>query len=628
MTPKNSTPHGSSLISLCAGAAGIVYGDIGTSPMYAFRESLNPAYGIEPTTPAVLGILSLITWALILIISVKYLLLVLQADNQGEGGIIALMALVSPRSRRVRGAPTALVMLGLFGAALFYGDGMITPAMTVLSAVEGLKLMTPVFDPFVIPITLLILGLLFALQHRGTALVGGLFGPVMIVWFLTLATLGVAQVVHNPQVLAAINPAYGFNFLVTDKTRAFLVMGSVFLVVTGGEAIYADMGHFGKRPIRLMWFLLILPALLLNYFGQGALILADPTAAHQPFFLMAPRWALYPLVVLATAASVIASQAVISGVFSITRQAVLLGYLPRMRIEHTSTHRIGQIYMPTVNWVIMVAAIGLVLSFGSSSALAGAYGMAVTTDMLFTTVLFTAFALGKWKSHTAWILVGVSLMFLVDLSFWTSNLHKIPDGGWFPLVIASIAFTFMTTWRKGRSILAQRQETRTFPAELFVDDVRSNPPIRVPGTAVYLDSNPTGTPPALMHNLKHNHVLHEQVVFLTVLVGETPEIAESERFEVTPLGAGIFRLLIHLGFAEEVDIPALLERCTSIDCSFDSMQTTFFLGRERLIATQHSGMPGWSEKLFALMFRTAEGVTPYFNLPPNRVVEMGTQVEL
>ncbi len=628
MIDTNSPPQHPSLLALCAGATGIVYGDIGTSPIYAFRESLNPAYGITPNTPAILGILSLITWALILVISIKYVLLVVQADNHGEGGIIALMALVSPRSRRVRGAPTVLVMLGLFGAALFYGDGMITPAVTVLSAVEGLKLLTPVFDPFVIPITVFILALLFTVQHRGTTRVGTLFGPVMIVWFLTLAVLGVAQVVHNPQVLAALNPAYAFSFLVTDKERAFLVMGSVFLVVTGGEAIYADMGHFGRRPIRLTWFLLILPALLLNYFGQGALILADPTAAEQPFFLMAPRWALYPLVVLATAASVIASQAVISGVFSITRQAVLLGYLPRMRIEHTSTHKIGQIYMPLVNWVIMIAAIGLVLSFGSSSALAGAYGMAVTTDMLFTTILFAAFALGKWKSHTFWILLGVAMMFMVDFSFWASNLHKIPDGGWFPLVVASFAFILMITWRKGRTILAQRQETRTFPAQLFVDDVRSNPPIRVSGTAVYLDSNPTGTPPALLHNLKHNHVLHEQVVFLTVLVGETPEVEESERFEFTPLGAGIFRLLIHLGFAEEVDIPALLERCTSIDCSFDSMQTTFFLGRERLIATHHSGMPAWSEKLFSLMFHNAEGVTPYFNLPPNRVVEMGTQVEL
>jgi KUP system potassium uptake protein len=538
------------------------------------------------------------------------------------------MALVSPRSSRVRGAPTALVLLGLFGASLFYGDGMVTPAMTVLSAVEGLKLLTPAFDPYVIPITLLILGALFTLQHRGTARVGGLFGPVMITWFLVLAVLGVVQLVHNPQVLAALNPAYALSFLVTDKERAFLVMGSVFLVVTGGEAIYADMGHFGKRPIRLMWFLLILPALLLNYFGQGALILADPTAAHQPFFLMAPRWALYPLVLLATAASVIASQAVISGVFSITRQAVLLGYLPRMRIEHTSSHRIGQIYMPTVNWIIMFAAIGLVLSFGSSSALAGAYGMAVTTDMLFTTVLFAAFALGKWQSRRTLILAGISLLLVVDLSFWTSNLHKIPDGGWFPLVVALIAFSLMLTWRKGRSILAERQDTRTFPAQLFVADVRSNPPLRVPGTAVFLDSNPTGTPPALMHNLKHNHVLHEQVVFLTVLVGETPEVEESARFEVTSLGAGIFRILIHLGFAEEIDIPALLNRCTIGDGSFDPMQTTFFLGRERLIATRHSGMPRWSEKLFALMFRTAEGVTPYFHLPPNRVVEMGTQVEL
>lgn len=615
-------------LTLCLGTAGVVYGDIGTSPIYALRECFHAFHGVEPTPAAVLGVLSLIFWALVLVISGKYLFLVMQADNNGEGGIIALTALVSPPSRPARGGGRLLVLAGLFGAALLYGDSMITPAISVLSAVEGLRVATPMFQPFVLPITVLILLALFGAQSRGTARVGAVFGPIMVFWFLSLAALGASQMIRAPQVLVALNPHYALLFFAEHRGSAFLVLGAVFLVVTGGEALYADMGHFGRRPIRITWFCLVLPSLLINYFGQGALIIRDPATVRQPFFLMSPGWALYPLVVLTTLATVIASQAVISGAFSLTRQAVLLGYLPRLRIEHTSQQQIGQIYLPAVNWALAASCVGLVLGFGSSSRLAGAYGVAVTTDMVFTTILFAVVAWRAWGWSPALLLLLVAVLLSIDLSFWTANLAKIPHGGWFPLLVAAAMFTVMTTWKTGRKILADRLRSRAMPIELFVEDVSANPPVRVPGTAVFMDSNSEGTPPALLHNLKHNYVLHEQVVFLTIQVEEVPQVPQSRRFEVVHLGEGMVRLRVRVGFAEDVDVPALLAMSPVEHFSFDPMRTSFFLGRERLIAKGNGGMTPWRERLFAAMSRNARGVTPYFHIPANRVVELGMQLEI
>jgi len=621
-------PRGRGLLRLCLGAAGVVYGDIGTSPIYAVRQCFHPFHGVAPSPEAVLGVLSLIFWALVLSISTKYLFLVMRADNHGEGGMIALTALVSPPSRPTRGVGRLLVLTGLFGAALLYGDSMITPAISVLAAVEGLGVATPVFDPFVLPLTALILVALFSVQSRGTARLGALFGPIMVLWFLTIAALGVSELIRQPAVLAAVHPVHALRFFADHRLGAFLVLGAVFLVVTGGEALYADMGHFGRRPIRLAWFCLVFPSLLLNYFGQGALILRNPAAAAQPFFLMAPSWALYPLVALCTAATVIASQAVISGAFSLTHQAVQLGYLPRLRVEHTSERQIGQIYLPAVNHVLLVACLALVLGFESSSHLAGAYGVAVTTQMIFTTILFAVLAWRAWGWNPVLLALVAAAFLSMDFAFWTASLHKIPHGGWFPLLVAGGIFTLMTTWKTGRQILSARLLSRILPIDLFVADVRNHPPFRVPGTAVFLDSNPDGTPPALLHNFKHNRVLHERVVFLTVEVQDVPYVAESRRFESIALGEGLHRLRIRAGFAEEVDVPALLRRCTVDGAGFDPMQTSFFLGRERLIASGTGGMAPWRQKLFAAMSHNAQGITPYFRLPPNRVVELGMQLEI
>ena len=628
METHQGEASGKRLLGLCLAAVGVVYGDIGTSPIYAIREAFHASEGMVPDPTNVLGVLSLIFWSLILVISVKYLFLVMRADNRGEGGIIALTALVTPPNRPAEGRRKLLVLVGLFGAALLYGDSMITPAISVLSAVEGLEVATPFFQPYVIPVTVVILIGLFSTQFRGTARVGAVFGPVMLVWFSLLAVMGLAEIVRYPAILAALSPTYAVGFFVVNRLAAFLVLGSVFLVVTGGEALYADMGHFGKRPIRLTWFTLVLPALLLNYFGQGALVIRSPEAIESPFFLMAPGWALYPLVALTTIATVIASQAVISGAFSLTRQAVQLGYLPRLRIEHTSSREIGQIYLPVVNWGLMLACVGLVLGFRSSGRLAAAYGVAVTTDMVFTTLLFAVVAWRRWK-WKPWIVISMVVVLLsIDLAFWGANLHKIPHGGWFPLLIAGAVFVVMTTWKTGRQILLRRLFERTIPIETFVENVKSHPPTRVPGTAVFMDSNPKGTPPALLHNLKHNWVLHEQVIFLTVVPEEVPVVADEDRFEVVDYGAGMHRVRIHVGFAEEPDIPQFLAQCDIEGVSFAPMRTSFFLGRERLLSTARPGMAQWRERLFAFMTRNAEGVTPYFHLPPNRVVELGMQVEI
>ncbi len=620
---------GPEVLALSLGALGVVYGDIGTSPIYALRESFHHTYGI-PLTPAnILGVLSLIFWSLVLVISIKYLALVMRADNRGEGGIIALTALVVPPFRQeARGARWLLALVGLFGAALLYGDSMITPAISVLSAVEGLEVATPFFAPYVIPITIVILLALFAVQHKGTAGVGAMFGPVTLVWFATLALLGCLELVRHPRVFAALNPFYAIHFFVQNQWRGFLVLGSVFLVVTGGEALYADMGHFGRRPIRLTWFAAVLPALLLNYFGQGALLLRAPEAIEHPFFLMAPTWLLYPLVILTTLATVIASQAVISGAFSLTRQAVQLGYLPRLEIRHTSATQIGQIYLPAVNWGLMLACIGLVVGFRTSSNLAAAYGVAVRTDMVFTTLLFAVVArtLWKWSLPVTGLLCGALLV--VDLGFWGANLPKISQGGWFPLVIAGLMFTLMTTWKQGRQLLADRLRSQVISIENFLRQIRATPPARVPGMAVYMFSNPLGTPPALLHNLTHNKVLHERVAFLTIITKEIPYVEKEDRVYVEPLGEHFYRITANYGFTENPSVPELLDMIEIETKGFDLAETTFFLGRELLFATKRPGMAIWRERLFARVSRNALGATAFFGVPRDRVVEIGIQIEL
>ncbi|MEJ2311830.1 MAG: potassium transporter Kup [Gemmatimonadales bacterium] len=629
--------EGRRLLALSLAAIGVVYGDIGTSPIYAFRESFHTSHGIEPVSANILGVLSLIFWSLIIVISVKYLGLVMRADNRGEGGIVALTALVMPPDTRVtdeepvvriqRSRRWLLGMVGLFGAALLYGDSMITPAISVLSAVEGLEVATPVFRPFVIPITIGILLALFFVQRRGTEGLGAVFGPVTLVWFISLAALGVAQLIHNPAVIKALSPHYGFAFFIHNGLRGFLVLGSVFLVVTGGEALYADMGHFGKRPIRLMWFSVVLPCLLLNYFGQGAMLLRRPEAVEQPFFLMAPAWALYPLVAIATAATVIASQAVISGAFSLTRQAVQLGYLPRLKILHTSSKQIGQIYLPAVNLALMIACIGLVLGFRTSGNLAAAYGVAVTTDMVFTTILFAAVARMRWR----WGLWATGLLtfalLLVDLSYWFANLPKIPHGGWFPLAVAGTVFIAMTTWKRGRRILAARYRELVIPMDDFLLKVAAEDPLRVPGTAVYMNSFPYGTPPALHNNLKHNKVLHERVVMLCLLPGERPVVV-GDRCDVSDYGQGIYQITASYGFTEDPDVPALLAGRDLGGQLLDLEETTFFLGRETLVPTRRpGGMSIWRERLFAWMTRSAQRAASYFQIPSDRVIEIGSQID-
>ncbi|HYH79739.1 MAG TPA: potassium transporter Kup [Longimicrobium sp.] len=624
---QREQPTGRYLFILSFAALGVVYGDIGTSPLYAMREAFRPETGITPTPGNVLGILSLIFWALILVISIKYLAFVMQADNRGEGGMIALTALVVPRKADT-GKAGILVMLGLFGASLLYGDSMITPAISVLSAVEGLEVATPFFTPYVVPITIVILVGLFVVQRHGTGGIGRVFGPVTLLWFLVLGTLGAIEIARHPAVLTAVNPVHAVRFFIVNRAAAFFVLGSVFLAVTGGEALYADMGHFGRRPIRITWFALVLPALVLNYFGQGALIINDPAAVEHPFFLLAPGWATYPLVTLATAATVIASQAVISGAFSLTRQAMQLGYLPRVHIEHTSSREIGQIYIPGVNWLLMLACIGLVAGFRESSSLANAYGVAVTTDMVFTTLLFAAVARKRW--HWSWWRVGAlgAAFLVVDLAFWGANLEKIPHGGWFPLVVAAVIFAGMTTWKTGRRILSSRMHATTLPFELFLQDVERRSPPRVPGTAVFMYGNPDGTPPALLHNLVHNKVLHERVVLLTVDTQEIPLVAEEERVEVKELGSGFYRVVVRYGFVEEPDIPAALARVSMPGLDLRPMSTSYFLGRETLIPSSKPGMAMWREHLFSVMSRNARTATSFYRLPPNRVVELGAQIEL
>ncbi|HUF17428.1 MAG TPA: potassium transporter Kup [Thermoanaerobaculia bacterium] len=625
-----SKPTGRYLFLLSLTALGVVYGDIGTSPLYAMKECFHGPHAVPPTPANIMGVLSLIFWSLIIVICIKYLGFILRADNRGEGGIIALMSLVAVTGRTAVGTRNrAMLFMGLFGASLLYGDGMITPAISVLSAVEGLEVAAPGIADWVIPVTIGILIALFMLQRRGTGGIGVIFGPVTAIWFITLAVLGISQIVRTPGVLEAINPTHAVAFFILNQLRGFLVLGSVFLVVTGAEALYADIGHFGLRPIRLTWFGLVFPALLLNYFGQGALLLSNPSAAMNPFYNMAPSWARLPMIVLATAAAIIASQAVISGSFSLTRQAIQLGYIPRLKIEHTSAREIGQVYVPAINWALAIACIGLVLGFRSSSKLASAYGVAVTTDMVFTAILFAVFLRKRWRWAFPAVVALTAGFLVVDLAFWGANIIKVPDGGWFPLLVAALSFTLMTTWFRGRVILNRRLAEGRLTDTVFASSIERNPPIRVPGTAVFMDRTPEATPHALLHNLKHNKVLHDQVILLTLITEELPHVSEAERVEIIPRGQGMFRVIARYGFMEDPDVPELLKRLNHPDIQLEPNTISYFLGRETLIASRRlRGMALWREKLFAWMSRNSTPATSFFRIPPNRVVEMGAQIEL
>lgn len=617
----------SPLVLLCLTAIGVVYGDIGTSPLYALRECFYGAHAVPVSRENVLGVLSLIFWTLIVVVTLKYHVYIIRANNGGEGGILALMALTHS-SKATRKYYVFLVVLGLFGAALLYGDGMITPAISVLSAVEGLEVATPYFKPFVVPITILILIMLFTFQKRGTASLGIVFGPIVCVWFLTLATLGLFSIVRQPSVLYALNPMYAAKFFLLNGLAGYLVLGAVFLVATGGEALYADLGHFGEKPLQIDWFTVVLPSLLLNYFGQGALLLSNPEAAQNPFYRLAPAWALYPLVVLAAMATVIASQAVISGVFSLTRQAVLLGYAPRMNVIHTSPKEIGQIYIPGANWALMIATIALVLGFKKSSNLAAAYGVAITTTMLITTALayFVTRHVWKWPLPKALIVTGFFL--IIDIAFFGANIIKLAHGGWFPLFIGAIVFMMFTTWKKGRDLLARKLQQGMLPLSTFVKEM-SHPGIaRVRGTAIFLNSDPEATPIALLHNIKHNLVLHKTNIMVTVEVVEMPHVPPGRRFHFEEIGSGVYRVILKYGFMEDPDVPAGLMDLRKHGVDFNPASATYILSRNTLLPSRAPGMALWREKLFAFLSSNASRPTEFFRLPPNRVVELGMQIEI
>jgi KUP system potassium uptake protein len=632
MTPPldaHADRRGRYLLTLALAALGVVYGDIGTSPLYAMREAFLGTHAIPVSPGNVLGVLSLVFWSLVIVVTIKYHVVIIRADNKGEGGVLALMALVNG-SRLARGLSPRRIMiiLGIFGSALLYADGALTPAISVLSAVEGLQIATPALATWVIPITLAILIGLFLLQSRGTARIGAVFGPVMVVWFLTLGVLGLSEIVARPGVLAAVSPYYAVHFFADDVRRGFTVLGAVFLVVTGGEALYADLGHFGHRAIQIAWFSVALPCLLLNYFGQGALLLRDPVAVENPFYHLAPRWALYPLIALATAATIIASQAVISGAFSLTRQAVQLGYSPRLRIEHTSQREIGQIYVPLVNWGLMLLTCVLVLGFETSSHLAGAYGVALSALMLITTLMFYVMSREVWRWSFARAAAVAGLFLCVDLPFFAANSLKIRYGGWVPLAIALVVFTLMTTWKDGRLVLAKRMQEKTVALKMLLADLAAEPPVRVPGTAVFMYGTTDGTPPALVHNLAHNKVLHERVVFLTMVTDDVPHVAPPERVKLKPLGKGFYSVIARYGFMDDPDIEDVLAACGVKSLDIPITGTTFFLGRETLVASDRPGMARWREQLFAFMSRNALRATAFFKIPADQVFEVGAQVEL
>ena len=607
-------------------ALGVVFGDIGTSPLYALRECFDGTHAIPVSSINVLGVLSLIVWSLVITVSVKYVLFVMQADNVGEGGILALVALV--RGKAGASAHGALIAIGLFGAALLYGDGMITPAISVLSAVEGLSVATHVFERFIVPITVVILIGLFLAQSRGTSGIGAVFGPIMVVWFLTIALLGVPPIVRNPRVLAALNPWHAVEFFAAHRFGAFVTLGSVFLAITGAEALYADMGHFGRRPIRVTWFSLVLPTLVVNYFGQGALLLESPEAHMNPFFHLAPSWGLYPLVALSTSAAVIASQAIISGAFSMTQQAIQLGYSPRFDIQHTSAHEMGQVYIPEINWMLMIATVGLVLGFRSSTNLAAAYGIAVTTTMVITTLLAYVVTRERWGWSVWKAGLVTSLFFALDLVFFGANLIKIEYGGWFPLLVAGIVYGVMSTWKRGRELVVERLRVAEVPLTEFFRQITERPPIRVPGTAVFMTARPEGAPPILVHHLKHNKVLHEQVVLLTVSMLNTPTRGDVTAIDVSPVSAGFYRVIARFGFMESPNVMGALRLAREQGLDWRDDDTTFYLADLTLLASEGIGMPVWRDKLFVFLSRNARRATNFFQVPADRVVEIGMQLEI
>ena len=619
---------GKRLAGLALAALGVVYGDIGTSPLYAVKEVFAGNHPIPVTEANIFGALSLFFWALIVVVSIKYVSFIMRADNRGEGGIMALIALALHDAQGKPLQMKLIMVVGVLGAAMFYGDGMVTPAISVLSAVEGLEVAAPGLKPFVIPITMTVLFALFFVQRHGTAVVGTAFGPVMLVWFSTLALLGLSNIVAHPHILLALNPVYGLDFLFENKAMALVAMGNVVLAVTGAEALYADMGHFGRKPISRAWFFFVLPALVLNYFGQGALILGEPDQAANPFFNSAPEWALYPLIGLATLATVIASQAVISGAFSVTRQAMQLGFVPRMEVQHTSDREAGQIYLPAVNWGLMVAVMILVLGFKTSNNLAAAYGIAVTGDMVITSILATVVVAKSWKWGWARASALFACFLSVELVFLAANILKIPDGGWFPLIAGMVVFVLMTTWKRGRQLLSDRLQGERLELSSFLDSLASSMPTRVAGTSVFLNADPKGVPHALLHNLMHNKVLHERVVLLSVQFFDVPFVPDIDRVEVRELKENFWSVLIHYGFMDEPNVPGALERCAVFGLEFNSLETSYFIGRETLIPRLGSDMAFWREKIFVAMFRNAGSATAFFQIPSNRVVELGTQVVL
>lgn len=632
-TTSSQRDHGASqrgLWALTLSALGVVLGDIGTSPLYAIRECFGPEYGLALTPENILGILSLIFWSLTLMISIKYLGFILRADNRGEGGILSLMSLVvssyagnSHPRRRV-----LMVSLGLIGAALLYGDGVITPAISVLSAVEGLSIVTPVFNKWVVPITIFVINALFLMQRFGTARIGKVFGPIILVWFSVLGILGAFGIAENPAVFAALGPWHAIEFFARNQGIGFFVLGSVVLAITGGEALYADMGHFGRAPIRRAWFFVAMPGLVLNYFGQGALLLKNPDALVNPFYYMAPKWGLLPLVILSTMATVIASQALISGIFSLTRQAIQLGFWPRLGIVHTSSREIGQIYVPFMNWALFAGVVWLVLTFKSSSNLAAAYGVAVTATMVITSILAFEVARRRWNWSTPKAVLIFGAFLVLDLAFFGSNIVKITHGGWVPLALGAIIYLLMTTWHKGRRVLYQRLKSRSMPVQNFCQQLLKQPPLRVPGTAIYMAGDPWGVPVPLLHGLKHNKVLHERVAILTIQTKEVPTLRREERVEINEIIPNFFRIIVSYGFMETPKMKHILDACRSKDIHFKVQETTFVLGRETILPSNLPAMSLWREKIFALMSRNAQRPTAFFRIPPNQVIEVGIQVEI
>lgn len=615
------------LHTMALAALGVVFGDIGTSPLYTMKEVFSAGHHpLLLNQENVYGILSMITWALIMVVSVKYVAFIMRADNRGEGGIMALLALASRNTQGNKIKQRNIMFLGILGACMFYADGMITPAISVLSAVEGLEVAAPNLHNFIVPITLVVLFVLFWAQSKGTEVVGKFFGPIMLLWFGTLAVLGIVNISHDLTILRALNPFYAADFFMQHPKIAFISLGAVVLAVTGAEALYADMGHFGRFPIRLAWFGFVLPALLLNYFGQGALILLEPQAVKNPFYLLAPEWALFPLIALATLAAVIASQAVISGAFSVSRQALQLGYLPRMHIQHTSESTEGQVYMPRVNWGLMIAVMALVIGFRSSGNLAAAYGIAVTGDMVITTLLASVVFVEIWRWNKLKTYFVIGMFLIIDVAFFSANALKIPDGGWVPLLIGIVIFTLMLTWKTGRSLVYTRLKADAMAIEPFIEAIGAHPPTRVPGTALFMTPNPDGVPHAMLHNLKHNKVLHQKVVILTVRFFDFPHANPDERVSVEALPFEFYRVVVRYGFKDEPDLPRDIALCSKYGLEVDAMDASYFIGKEILIAGKKSGMSYWRKKIFIGLFRSAETITNQFKLPPNRVVELGSQL--